>query len=349
MTWCPSLPLTYFSKVTRHYILPGVFVFVVLLEVNCLHAEINRDSSIWITGNIHEANDISAIAYTGKMLILGADEGVHIQILDRLNHGDNLLAFHARPDLVKLLDTKTEIDIEGLAWTQDILYVVGSHSLKRQKLKPNRESLENRARIVNVKLEESRNNLFRLAFDHKKGEFTTDISRIDLMGILASDPILSRFCDIPGKENGIDIEGIAVDENQILYLGFRAPVLRSNYVPVLAISFANPTKYKLLFLNLDGDGIRDITRVKDGFLLISGPMGDRIGSYQVRFWDGIDGIPGFDKTPEKPVSLGLISSPPGAKPEGLAVIEESKSFYKIVVVFDGVRSGNATLFNIPKP
>ena len=328
---------------------PTIFVFAFLLVVNSVQAESERDSSIWVTGSIHEPNDISAIAYTGNMLIFGSDEGVYIQLLNRLNARNDLLAFHANPNLVKLLDSETEIDIEGMAWAEGVLYVIGSHSLKRKKPKLKREFKENQTRIADVILEESRNNLFRLTFDHKKRQFLPRINRIDLKDILSSDPILSRFCNIPGKENGINIEGIAVDENQMLYLGFRAPVLRLNYVPVMVFSFTNPARYKLLFINLHGDGIRDITKVKDGFLLISGPMGDRIGSYQFFYWDGSDGIPGIDKCPSKPVPLGLIPSSPGAKPEGLAVIEETRSYYKVVVVFDGVRSGNATLFNIPKP
>ena len=348
MAWYPNLSLTTHFEVTISKILSSVFVCVVLFVVQSLQAEIKKDSSIWVTGNIHEANDISAIAYTGKMLIFGSDEGVHIQLLDTLNNKENFLAFHARPELIKLLDSQTEIDIEGMAWAQDTLYVVGSHSLKRQKLKPNLKTLKNRVRIANVQIEESRNHLFRIKYDDEKMQFESRIRRINLKNILTSDPILNRFCNIPGKENGIDIEGIAVDENQMLYLGFRSPVLRNNFVPVLVFSFVDPTRYSLLFINLNGDGIRDITKVKDGFLLISGPAGDRKGSYQIYFWDGVDGIPGIDKTPSKPVSLGVIPTSPGAKPEGLAVTEETNSYFKVIVVFDGVRNGNATLFNIPK-
>ena len=100
------------------------------------------------------------------------------------------------------------------------------------------------------------------------------------------------FTKIPSKENGIDIEGIASDGDK-LYIGFRGPVLRGNYVPVMVIKDCdNPSDYELLFVNLDGNGIRDICKVEDGFLIISGPMGDGVGNYQLYFWNGVDSIPG---------------------------------------------------------
>jgi hypothetical protein len=43
---------------------------------------------------------------------------------------------------------------------------------------------------------------------------------------LADDPHFGPYMAIPGKDNGFDIEGLAVDGHHLL-LGLRGPVLRS--------------------------------------------------------------------------------------------------------------------------
>jgi Protein of unknown function (DUF3616) len=94
-----------------------------------------------------------------------------------------------------------------------------------------------------------------------------------LQGILKGDKILGPFTKIPSKENGTDIEGIAV-KDETLFLGFRGPVRRENFVPVMVLQLDRPEDYELRFVNLDGHGIRDITAVENGFLIIGGPVGD---------------------------------------------------------------------------
>ena len=85
-----------------------------------------------------------------------------------------------------------------------------------------------------------------------------------------------------------------------LYLGFRGPVLRGNYVPVMVTQFqdiAQDSKYELRYVNLNGNGIRDLVAIDDGFLVLAGAVGDGITPYQIYFWDGQDVIPGTDRTP----------------------------------------------------
>src|SRR5262245_60839271 len=75
--------------------------------------------------------------------------------------------------------------------------------------------------------------------------------------------------------------------------GFRGPVLRENYTPVLRFTFAVPViESDLLYVNLGGRGIRDLTRARGGLLVLAGPVGDGPGSYQLYFWDGKDCLPG---------------------------------------------------------
>ena len=86
--------------------------------------------------------------------------------------------------------------------------------------------------------------------DGPKVEFLQTTSLRDL---IATHPVLEPFSDVANKENGVDIEGLAAfDDN--LFVGFRGPVLRQNYVPVLRLS-QNLTRDsvedgKLVYVNL---------------------------------------------------------------------------------------------------
>jgi hypothetical protein len=161
--------------------------------------------------------------------------------------------------------------------------------------------------------------------------------------------MLKTFAQIPSKENGVDIEGIAVRDDR-LYAAFRGPVLRDGYVPVLVFAFAEPDDAKKRYVNLGGRGIRDIVRVNDGFLLIGGPVADEPVSFELYFWDGSDGVPGNDVPDLKsPESLGRIPLPDkDAKAEGITLLQEDDSHYEVMIVYDGVHSGAATRFKLSK-
>ncbi len=58
----------------------------------------------------------------------------------------------------------------------------------------------------------------------------------DLYDRLKAAPLFTAFTKIPGKENGIDIGGVAAKGDRV-FVGFRAPVLRENWVPILAFDF----------------------------------------------------------------------------------------------------------------
>ena len=158
------------------------------------------------------------------------------------------------------------------------------------------------------------------------------------------------FSRVPSKENGIDIEGLAFHQG-LLYAGFRGPVLRDNYVPVLTFQFATPVvQANLLFVNLGGRGIRDLTAVQGGFLVLAGPVGDGPGSYQVYFWNGQDCLPGRREAGEvgQIRLLGEVQVEPEAKAEGITVVAESASVYEVIIVYDGSKNGGATRFRMPK-
>jgi hypothetical protein len=256
---------------------------------------------------------------------------------------DNILLFKGNKN-----DGK-EMDIEGIEVNNDFIYVIGSHSAKRKKVKDDKPHEENLAKFKdpNIKYEVSRDRLYRLTVD-TKGKLQKK-EKISLRNHIEKDERLRIFGTIPSKENGIDIEGISVGpEEGTLFLGFRGPKFRGNYVPIMRLKFEDPqNNHKLLFVNLKGRGIRDMTYVPagflEGFLIIAGPVGDETSSYQLYHWDGKDAVPGTDRNESvgKVHLLGEIPIPPNGKAEGLAVIQyETDQFYKLIITYDGVKNTN---------
>lgn len=289
--------------------------------------------SVSIVGNIYDDDkknkNISAVEVVGDRLIVGADEGNKIKILK--HNGES----YAVERGISLNNDK-EIDIEGIACEGSIVYVIGSHSAKREQIESDRSCEQNRKTLEAVSLESQRDRLFRLQLN---GE--AEIEQTSLRSIIDRDNLLQIFSKIPSKENGIDIEGMAV-RNGILYIGFRGPVLRDNWVPILKCKFATPIDLAdLVFINLGGRGIRDLTPVQDGFLILAGPVGDGPGSYQIYAWDGNDCLPGT-RSSGKIGQIELLGEIPvyeNAKAEGIALLRESPLDYEVIVVFDGVENG----------
>ena len=123
-------------------------------------------------------------------------------------------------------------------------------------------------------------------------------------------------------------------------------MLRENFVPVVVLQFDRPDKCERRFVNLAGRGIRDITAVSDGFLLLAGPVGDGDQSYQLWYWDGKDCIPGRESPGGLAVKLGELPSEPGVKPEGITVLDQTNTAWRILVVSDG--KDFARTFVVPK-
>lgn len=279
-------------------------------------------------GEIEGAADLSGVVVAGDFLVLGADEGHRLQVM-RLDHASGAWHTHSQIALAK---QDQEADIEALAYADGHLYAVGSHAFRRRRLRPEMSVRKNRERLLSVVSDPARNRLYRMAFDPATGECGTP-EHLDLSKRLRKDPLLGLFHGLPSKENGIDIEGMACRAGT-LYLGFRGPVLRDNYVPVMALDFAHPKAYRLLFVRLAGQGIRDMVALDDGFLILSGPVNDAAGPFCLWWWDGRDQVPGRDRGVEPARPLGQISTPGGAKAEGLALLAAGEDWVDLMVVYD---------------
>jgi len=318
-------------------------------DANCESREIN-------TGCIGAAKDLSAIGQVGPYLVIGGDEAVGpdknlniIQLLSKREDGQYMVGEDILlPDVDK--NDGGELDIEGIAVDGNFIYVIGSHSFRRNLTSSKKSYKKNRKTFNKKKIakEPSRDWLHRIEVN-QQAQPVAKMS-ISLRDVISDHEVLKAFSEIPSKENGVDIEGIAVDDGWV-YVGFRGPVFRDNYVPVLKFKFDQHEKSaNLIFVKLDGGGIRDMARVQDGFLIVSGPVGDAPGPYQVYHWNGLDMVPGKDRADTKGYikKLGNINVSKG-KAEGILALEVERGAdddcqYKFMIIFDGIINGNPKIY-----
>jgi hypothetical protein len=185
-----------------------------------------------------------------------------------------------------------------MAVADGYLWVVGSHGLKRKNAKPDRDNAYNARRLAKVSLDGNRRLLaclpieldaqgapclVRLAQDGRRAlRLKGDAQANLLTRALADDPHFGPYMAIPGKDNGFDIEGLAVDGSRLL-LGLRGPVLRG-WSALLEIAVEargdqlrlaplddNGTLLRKHFLQLDGLGVRDLHFSGDDLYILAGP------------------------------------------------------------------------------
>ncbi|MDD7937470.1 DUF3616 domain-containing protein [Actinomycetospora lutea] len=244
--------------------------------------------------------DLSGVAVTGDTMFLAPDEGSALLRLRR-EPGGGSLGWEA-PEEVPLTEAvalkgepEDEVDAEGLDVVDGCLWVAGSHSAKRKRVRPGTPPDEVGPRIADVSPERSRRVLARLPLrDGPDGPRTvragTEVpglgeaarlpsGRRGLWGALADDEHLGPFLGIPGKDNGFDIEGVAVraaHHGGGVVLGLRGPVLRGWAVLLEVAVHAEGPKLVLdglskHFVDLEGLGVRDLARDGDDLLVLAGP------------------------------------------------------------------------------
>ena len=263
-------------------------------------------------------SNLSGAAFTGDWLWVAGDEACGLDRLRRLDPvGREVLRFGEVQDfpLADLLDlpgeAEEEADLEGMAVADGFLWVVGSHGLKRKNIKPDRSHADNAKRLTKVALDGNRRLLaclpietdaegapclVRRAQDGRKalrlkGDAQTNL----LTRALADDPHFAPYLAIPGKDNGFDIEGLAVDGRRLL-LGLRGPVLRG-WSALLEIEVeargeelrlvpldASGTLVRKHFLQLDGLGVRDLHFSGDDLYILAGPTMVLNGDIRVFKW-----------------------------------------------------------------
>ncbi|MFI0418115.1 DUF3616 domain-containing protein [Spongiactinospora sp. 9N601] len=315
--------------------------------------------------------NLSAIRTDGHGLWLAGDETATIEhLVPRAGRYEGQRGF-ALADYVDLpAGRDEEADIEGLARDDGWLWAVGSHSLKRRRVK-SAEPQKARRRLATVLREENRFVLLRLPL---VGEGTPYVRPVredgeraagilagpdaNLADMLAEDPHLSPFLDIPGKDNGLDIEGIAIRGERVL-IGLRGPVLRGWAVLLEIRPRAHRrdrlrlaeipggegpgARYRKHFLNLRGLGVRDLCPHGDDLLILAGPSMDLDGPVRVLRWRGAMGAAGpasaevvaaSDLEPVVELAYGVGDD----HPEGMTVLGDGS----LMVVYDSPAPGRLT-------
>ncbi|UYZ62644.1 DUF3616 domain-containing protein [Hymenobacter weizhouensis] len=280
----------------------------------------------------HVRDGLSSVLRTGDNLWLCCDERTTLERL-RLT-GPREFGEHCSYQLADFLDLPSEdraeeIDIEGLGEGDYYLWLVGSHSRKRKKPDPDHANPAKQiARLAEVKQEPNRYLLARIPLLrnpktgnyelHREAPHPTEPGQTlraaqlrgttnsnDLLDLLARDPHLGPFLTIPGKDNGFDIEGLAVAPDGRLFVGLRGPVLRGwacvlellpeedkhGNLRLAKLPGATESYYKKHFLALGGMGVRELRQQGPDLLLLAGPTMDLDGTIAVYRWPGALTLP----------------------------------------------------------
>ena len=265
--------------------------------------------------------NLSAVRSDGPVLWVAGDETATIERLvadDPADPGEyrDQTSFRLA-DLVELPgeDDDEEADVEGLARDGHFLWAVGSHSLRRRQVKARHSGEKALRRLARVTGQANRQVLVRVpvaevdglptlqravtvdGVEHRAAVFGTHGP--DLRDLLADDEHLAPFLPIPGKDNGLDVEGVAVAGERV-YLGLRGPVLRG-WAMVLELRpevdpddparlvlrpFADGRRYRKHVLRLAGLGVRDLCPHGGDLLVLGGPTMDLDGPVHVFRWHG---------------------------------------------------------------
>ena len=241
------------------------------------------------------------------------------------------------------------------------LWVIGSHSLKRKKADAGKTAAENMTRLADVTPDPNRFTLGRVPLKKRGADFepvarvgTLTAARLEgddrsnlLTNALARDPHIGpfvprlsqegRLVGIPSKDNGLDVEGLAVSGNRV-FLGLRGPVLRGWAVvielhveesgtSVLGLEALGGPMYRKHFLQLGGLGVRDLAIDGQDLYVLAGPTMDLDGPVFIYRWvDALDRASDtlvFEKDLKRPVSLPFGIGDDHA--EGMTVIADPLS------------------------
>ncbi|MBW8483438.1 DUF3616 domain-containing protein [Actinomadura parmotrematis] len=316
--------------------------------------------------------NLSAVRQDGRCLWVAGDETATIERLTAVTGPGGLVTCYDGHRTVRLADLvelpagpEEEADIEGLARAGGWLWAIGSHSLKRKKIKPGRSDAKSRKRLATVVREDNRFILARLPLvqdadglpqvvraDGDRTAAVLGLKGDSIADLLARDPHLAPFLAIPSKDNGLDVEGIAAHGDR-LYIGLRGPVLRGWAVLVeirpdpepdargrlrLLPVGAGGDLYRTHFLDLGGLGIRDLCPDGDDLLVLTGPSMSLSGPVRVVRWPGAAAVdyPDIVSAAELQV-LGELPHGDGEDhAEGVALLagDDGRPGTRLLVVYD---------------
>ncbi|WP_306131268.1 DUF3616 domain-containing protein [Roseivivax marinus] len=305
-----------------------------------------------VAAAIHE--DVSSAARAGDSLFVCCDEAAGI---DRLTPtGQGTWGNHVHFNFGEMIDLPAgpdgEMDIEGLDVDGGWLWVTGSHSLKRGKMKPHKHDAESGlAAMARIKRDPNRYFLGRFPLVKRPGGYEPVAvhgtrraawiklkkKRSKLLGWLEDDAHLGPALGIPSKENGFDIEGM-VARGERVWLGLRGPVLRDHAV-ILELEMGETEnghlkprridgrrRYRKHLVPAAGEGIRDLEVDRDDLLILTGPVTGGDGRSDILRWKGFRAFETSGVVPAEAVEhvVELPYRGPVDHPEGLVLWPEVK-------------------------
>lgn len=301
--------------------------------------------------------NLSAVRTDGPCLWIAGDETATVERLtvEGTGYGKHI-TFRLADVLTLPGGPDDEVDVEGLARHGPYLWAIGSHSSRRKRIKAKHEGDKAVRRLAQVTDEPSRRVVARLAIADGPDGLPTIVPETSdghtsallpdgITGILADDQHLAPFLGIPGKDNGLDVEGVAV-HGESLYLGLRGPVLRGWAVVIALLPQIDParnvlelapldddgTVYRTHFLDLDGLGVRDLCPDGADLLVLAGPSMDLDGPVRVYRWhDALDGdAPRIVRAPALGRALDLPFGDGDDHAEGIGLLDGRR----LLVVYD---------------
>lgn len=339
-------------------------------------AAAERQTVVLEPGDEEARHDISAVVVGEGVLWVASDEGGRVERLTRQSDGrwgaatafalSDLLVMPGAPD--------DEVDVEGLDVADGWLWVVGSHSAKRRKADAGKGAAKQIERLTRIETGGNRNLLARIPLEpDENGGAPRPVAvrrdgaraaRLDasahggtLLDVLRVDPHLGPFVGLPGKENGLDIEGMAVMRGRVR-LGLRGPVLRG-WAVVLGVApvaaDGDPTRlvlppigpdgrpYEKHFLDLRGLGTRELCADGDDLLILAGPTMTLDGDALVVRWPRAAKARGDSMVARE--KLEVVAELPygsaGAEgvehPEGMTLMEADGA-RRLLVAYDSPRA-----------
>lgn len=301
--------------------------------------------------------NLSAVRPDGTCLWIAGDETATIERLnvDGAGYGEHT-TFRLADVLTLPGGPDDEVDVEGLARHGPYLWAVGSHSCRRRQIKAKHDGDKAVRRLAEVIDDPSRRLVARLAIAADQDGLpaivrttpeghTSALLPGGITGLLAFDQHLAPYLTIPGKDNGLDVEGVAV-RGESLYLGLRGPVLRGWAVVIALLPRYNAALdslelapldddgavYRTHFLNLDGLGVRDLCPDGADLLVLAGPSMALDGPVRVYRWRDafIDGASRIVRAPALSRELDLPFGDGDDHAEGIGLLDEKR----LLVVYD---------------
>lgn len=330
---------------------------------------------------------LSVVLQMGRTLWLANDETVSLERLtltekdstgrSSLTHGHKQFALHdylqlPLPPHGEKAEDINEADIEGLTCDGKYLWLTGSHSLRRKRPREDDGVKKAHKRLCSVGCDGNRYVLGRIPIVEEDGEFTLlkeagkkgkmrtaamlrgDAHGNELTALLKDDEHFGPFLSIPGKDNGFDIEGIAVVGEHLL-LGLRGPVLRG-WAAIIEVALVDDGAGWLRLAPVDGDGkmlrkhfldmhglgIRDLCVHGKDILILAGPTMDLDGPVYIYRW--LDGaLTEKDSVVQGEKLERILTLPYGEgvdHPEGISLFsDKAGGGDELIVVYDSASPG----------